>query len=271
MQNFFLSSAATESWHGGAIEDYFTRKSGRFEPARRAVAGAACGLFLCFTNRCGSTLIAAEASALGYCGKPNAYLNYEFFNADFVVDYCEQNGISDLQTYVEALFAEFGSPLRLFFTKGSLDQLAWMRRTGIIGIAFPNHHYLRVTRRDLIAQAVSFVIADQTGRWTSLHRETGDAIQYDADRIAAALAYFSPMIADADLYFTLIGADPVHFVYEEAQRDLSQVGLRLQRLTGLAPLPRAGRTLDIQSQNQPANREWAERFRNEAIAARGIR
>jgi trehalose 2-sulfotransferase len=271
MQNVFLTNATTESWHGGAIEDYFIRKSGRFEPAHRAVAGAACGLFLCFTNRCGSTLIAAEASSLGYCGQPNAYRNYEFFNADFVTGYCDRNAIYDLQGYVEAIFAEFSSPLGIFFTKGSLDQLAWLRRAGVIGVAFPTHHYLRVTRNDLVAQAVSFVIAEQTGRWTSLHPETDAVIHYDADRIAAALAYFSPTITDAGLYFSLIDAEPAHFLYEEARLDLSQVGARLQRLTGIAPLPRAARTLDLQRQSRPENQEWARRFRDEALAARGIR
>ena len=36
--------------------------------------------------------MAAEASSLGFCGKPNSHLNYEFFNSDFVEDVVQASG-----------------------------------------------------------------------------------------------------------------------------------------------------------------------------------
>lgn len=258
----------SESYHGSEIEKYFARKSGGFEPISRVVEGAACGLFLCFTNRCGSTLVAAEASALGYCGKPNDHLNYEFFNSDFVVEYSEKNSISTLQQYVEAIYEEFGSLLKIFFTKGSLDQLMWLRRCGVIGVAFPVYHYLQVVRRDLVAQAVSFVIAEQTGQWTTMHRPyTGDLF-YDQGRVANAISYFSKMTADANIYFSLLDVQPAYFSYEEVLVDLSQVGEKLKALTAIDALPRRSRTLDVGRQSQNLNLEWCQRFRAEVSMGR---
>jgi LPS sulfotransferase NodH len=256
---------ASESYHGSLIEEYFARKSGSFEPASRALPTAACGLFLCFSNRCGSTLVAAEASSLGFCGKPNSHLNYEFFNSDFVIEYCEQNSISTFQQYVEAIYEEFSSPLNIFFTKGSLDQLVWLKRSGVIGVALPNYHYLRVTRRDLVAQAVSIVIAHQTGQWTSMHGHSRGVPSYDHQKIAGAVSYFAKITADADVYFSLLDVQPAYFVYEEVLADIAQVGEKLQRLTGIDALPRMPRTLEVQKQTQRMNLEWAQRFRDEAI------
>lgn len=255
------------SYHGSLIEQYFTRKTGRFEMTYRAIPMAKAGLFLCFTNRCGSTLVASEASSLGFCGKPNNHLNYEFFNADFVEEFSDRNDISNLQDYVEAIYEEFGSPLGLFFTKGSLDQLAWMKRCGVIGIAVPTYHYLRVVRRDLIAQAVSLLIAQQTGQWTTIHAPSADRPSYDHQSIADAVAYLAKTAAEIDIYFSILDINPTCFVYEDILADLAQIGQKLQGLTGLNALPRGPRTLDVQKQSQSVNEQWAQRFRNEVVAA----
>ncbi len=270
MQTCFLTTSASESYHGTQIEEYFARKSGGFPLVSGAITEAACALFLCFTNRCGSTLVSAEASSLGFCGKPNDHLNYEFFNSDFVIEYSEKNSIDTLQQYVEAIYTEFRSPLNIFFSKGSLDQIAWMRRSGIIGVAFPHYHYIRVTRRDLIAQAISFLIAEQTGQWTSFHKPTTAVLSYDREKIAGVLAYFARITADTDIYFSMLDVDPTHFVYEEVQIDLAQVSAKLQRLTGINALPRGPRTLAVQKQSHSLNLEWSRLFRAEVRDAHGI-
>lgn len=257
---------ASSSYHGSMIEKYFERRYGRFEPVSRRLT-AAFGLFLCFSNRCGSTLVAAEASSLGFCGKPNSHLNYEFFNSDFVIEYCENNGISTFQRYVEAVHEEFRSPLNIFFTKGSLDQLIWLKRCGVIGTALPVYQYLRVIRRDLVAQAVSLVIAEQTGRWTIMHEPSSDILSYDHQKIANAVSYIAKITADTDVYFSLLGMQPTYFVYEEILPDLTQVGEKLQGLTGINALPRGPRTLEVERQSQRVNLEWAQRFRDEVIGA----
>jgi trehalose 2-sulfotransferase len=257
---------ASESYHGSAIEDYFERKCGKFEPASRAITMAACGLFLCFTNRCGSTLVAAEASSLGFCGNPNSHLNYEFFNSDFVVEFCENNSITTFQQYIEAIYEEFHSTLDIFFTKGSLDQLVWMKRSGVIGVALPHYYYIRVVRRDLVRQAVSLLIAEQTKQWTIFHASLKpDALCYDHQKIAGTIAHIAKITADTDVYFSLLDVQPAYFIYEEIVTDLAQVSQKLQCLTGIVPRPRVPQTLDVKIQADSLKLEWAQRFRNEVI------
>ena len=251
-------------YHGTAIENYFSRKSGCFTPIN-CVSASGLGVFLCFTNRCGSTLVAAEASALGYCGRPNTHLNYEFFNVDFVEEFCEAHSILTFQDYFEAVYEEFRSPLGIFFTKGSLEQIIWLKRSGVIGVAIPDIRYLRVARKDLVAQAISFVIAEQTGQWTSKHTVTSDMLTYDHQKIANAILNFAKISSDTDVYFSLIGTQPACFVYENIIGDINEVSRKLQALTGIEPLPRGPRTLDVQKQAQGVNLEWAQRFRGEAL------
>jgi hypothetical protein len=42
-------------------------------------------ILMVFTNRCGSTFIAAKLSEAGYVGPPTAHRNFEFFNADILI------------------------------------------------------------------------------------------------------------------------------------------------------------------------------------------
>ena len=148
-----------------------------------------------------------------------------------MIEYSEQTSISTFQQYVEALYEEFRSPSNIFFTKGSLEQISWLKRSGVIGVAFSTYHYLRVTRRDLVAQAVSLVIAEQTGRWTSLHKPVDRILSYDHEKITATISYLAKITSDTDVYFSLLGVNPEYFVYEEVLADLAQVGTKLQHLT----------------------------------------
>ncbi len=171
--------------------------------------------------------------------------------------------IATFQQYVEAIYEEFASPLNIFFSKAQIDQIPWLNRCGVIGAAFPVYHYIRVTRNDLVAQAVSFLIAMQTRQWTSLHASTNAVLRYDFEKISNAIAHFALLNAKADIYFSLIGANPVCFIYEEIIADLAQVGPKLQSLTGISAMPCRPRTLPVEIQSRPEKLDWARRYRAE--------
>jgi len=122
----------------------------------------------------------------------------------------------------------------------------------------------------LIAQSVSYVIAEQTGLWTSVHKPTDRVAIYDGGKISAVLAHISRTEADANLWFNIIDVEPAIFVYEEIALSLTEIGSKLQQLTGIGPLPRRNPTLDIHCQTQQVNLEWCRRFKQEVLTATGV-
>jgi LPS sulfotransferase NodH len=89
-----------------------------------------------------------------------------------------------------------------------------LARTGMI----PNllHPYIIfVRRRDIIGQAISFLIAEQTQQWTTLDRESKKDVVYDADRILLHMRGISNSYAMLEQVLTILRL-PVHtVVYEE--------------------------------------------------------
>lgn len=100
-----------------------------------------------------------------------------------------------------------------------------------------------------------------------MHEPSSDILSYDHQKIANAVSYIAKITADTDVYFSLLGMQPTYFVYEEILPDLTQVGEKLQGLTGINALPRGPRTLEVERQSQRVNLEWAQRFRDEVIGA----
>ena len=252
-----LPKSFCHSHHGTLIEKYFIDKSGTFDPI--TLPKRMQSIFLCFTNRCGSTLVADEASALGFCGKATSEPNFELFNSNIVMEYCEANSIKSFQGYLDAIVQEFTSPLNFFFSKVSLDQLVWLSRVGVIARAFKNPIYLRVVRKDILKQAVSYLIAEQTNKWTSKHSGNGCVPQYNRENIANAMSFFESDNADADLYFDRLKAKPICFFYEDIVADLDRVRVELEKATNV-PARRSHRALDVKPQRSEINDAWERRF-----------
>lgn len=253
-----LPEMLAHSPHGALIEAYFRERHGRF------IAGALPprSLVMCFTNRCGSTFVAAEASRHGFCGAPNSHLNFELLNSDFVIEFCSERNLPTFAAYLGCMAARFRSPLGWLFTKASIDQLAWLARIGAIP-ASPPPVVVHVRRRNLVAQAVSVVIAKQTGQWTSLHPGTAVEPVLDIDAVLEELAYVLRANAAAECYFALSGIEPVRFEYEAVLERPEQVAEALGARLGIAaPLPSAP-TLALSRQTTPRNESWESLVRAE--------
>ncbi len=262
-----LTGSLSFSAHGKAIEDYFIAESGSFQRDEFPEVPHQ-AILLCFTNRCGSTLVAAEASAWGFCGKPNHRLNYEMFNSEFVIECCDYNRIGSFQEYLTFIAREFVSPLGTFFSKVSIDQLAWLSRVGVFGSGLRNPLVASVIRRNILAQAISFTIAEHTGEWTSFHPSSAVEPSINPERIAELMTDISHLNAEAELFFDLARPRLVRFIYEDVVEHTSQVRDRLEHATGLRAPPRRERTLDVRIQRKEVNRDWERALRaqiNEAL------
>jgi LPS sulfotransferase NodH len=117
--------------------------------------------------------------------------------------------------------------------------------------------WVRLTRRNEVAQAVSFVRASQTRSWNSNMSVRADAT-YDADAIEAALVRIADENANWDRYLNDIGASPLHATFEELIGDLDSTVRRILSSVGAEAADIPAPTTEKQSGS--SSREWIERF-----------
>lgn len=174
---------------------------------------------LCFTNRCGSNWLAALMQSTGLIG-----LADEYFNAPRLIRTCDNTDTNSLNA---AFYNQASSKKEQvegkFFTKLSWDQLLFFAKMRIIPDMMPNTKYILMHRRDMAAQALSELVAEQTGQWTSiwnsgkngkreLDKITDLQIQSKIDDITFKYQQFWR-------YFGTFGIEPIEIYYEDLVAD----------------------------------------------------
>lgn len=189
--------------------------------------------FICFTPRSGSTFLCDILTSTGVAGRP-----YEYFNKDDMPGWFETFGVSNFADYFrETLeagttangvfgvklpggeqFSEFVDMVRRFpaFQNRNISPSA------IMADLFPDLHYIWLTRRDKVRQAVSLARAMQSGVFhthveprAATHRKP--VFQYRSiDSLVQALVMRDVTWQE---YFTEAGIVPLTLVYEDFCQD----------------------------------------------------
>jgi trehalose 2-sulfotransferase len=241
---------------------------------------AAC--ILCATPRSGSTLLCDMLADAGKAGRPQSYYRRQGIahwagqwglaadQANFAAAYLaavklagtSENGIFGLRIMWETL-AELSGTLAHLYPQLPTDAARF-------DAAFGEALYVHLSRRDKVAQAVSWLRAEQSGVW---HRFADGAIReqtglpaparYDGARIAALCNNLIADDAAWNNWFSAQDIRPVRLTYEaiaSAPREalatiLAALGVDTERAAHVEI--RAGKLADSTSMN------WVQRFRNE--------
>jgi LPS sulfotransferase NodH len=181
---------------------------------------------LCSMPRSGSTLLAEGLHRTGRLGTPVEYLD----DSAALPQLRRRWGCGSLAAYLEELHRRrvsddgvLGAKVHWFQLAALADGLG-LEPAAALARAFPRARLVWVRRRDRDAQAVSWVVADQTGRWARGpgHRPraapVGEPV-YDFAAIAARRAELDAGEASWAALLRAAGA-PVHeVVYEDLARD----------------------------------------------------
>lgn len=129
-----------------------------------------------FTNRSGSTLLA------DYMRQSAMFVGLgESANHDFVLRQMQSRGLESYPDLIAQL-AGAGGTRHLFGLKASWDQMAMLVRWNIPAM-FSGLKVIHITRRDPLAQAISYSIAEQTDQWTSRQHANGQEPVFNVDVI----------------------------------------------------------------------------------------
>lgn len=220
--------------------------------------------FVASTPRSGSTFLCHELWATGVMGAPSEYFNYQ----GTMLRMTARLRPGNLFEYVERLFAVRTSPNGVFGFKAHWDQFRIVVNGGLLRF-FPALRCIYVERADKVAQAVSYVRAEQTGQWVSWRPARG-VPAYDHAGIGSALRRIEQEAARWQAMFARHGIEPMRISYEALATDRRAVTDEILRRFGLARDPSLRIELRrMERQSDAMNREWIERFHRESQDRRG--
>lgn len=243
---------------------------------------------ICTTPRSGSTLLCKLLAATGVAGQPGSHFHtptlarwletFDLARADFADD---SDAISAVLTAArkhgtgttslfglrmqQGSFAYFTSQLALVYPQAASD-------TARIEAAFGSTLFVHLTRADKLDQAISRVMAMQTGLWhrhadgTELERQSlPRAPVYDAAQIAAQIADLSALDGAWMRWFEIEGVAAMQVSYDALSRDPSAVLADVLGVLGQDPAIAAAIGPSVAKLADATNRAWAARF----LAERG--
>ncbi|HSX53790.1 MAG TPA: Stf0 family sulfotransferase [Sphingomonas sp.] len=223
-------------------------------------------LVICSHPRSGSTMLGEAIAFAGGLGCPLEYLHRGFRPA-----LAQRWRAPDLDSYVSAMHRYRTEPngtlsIKLFWQ--DIAEVLLERRPGYdpallnrpasemrdeeyrdiageLASILPNPHYVYLYRRDRLRQAVSSLIATQTGVWRQIDGATkapsGDA-EYDYDRIMALIAFGEFSHGHWRGFFAANGITPRTIAYEDLVADYDRiVGGLLGDLGATNPVPQPRR------------------------------
>lgn len=203
------------------------------------------------TQRSGSYFLSYLLRGTGLLGAP-----FEYLHPDHQPRWHERLGTSDLRGTLERLFEIRTSPNGWFGIKAHWDHFEHGRAEA--GDLLHFERFLRIERRDRLAQAVSLALARQTKSWMSIQERAAES-RYDERKIAHALAILDRDTRAWDEWFAAAKVEPLHIFYEDLVTDPLAVVNRilgefgLEPLTGLPPVP-------THKQANAINAEWKRRY-----------
>ncbi|HET6534344.1 MAG TPA: Stf0 family sulfotransferase [Actinoplanes sp.] len=243
---------------------------------------AADSYFVCAVPRTGSSLLLGLLESTGVAGHPQAYFrepDEPMWAQRWELPRTADGG-SDYAAYVRAALAEGRTGNGVFGAKlmwGTLEEVvAKLGRVhpdlagddrALLERAFGRTRYIRVRRDDVLAQAVSWLRAEQTQVWyVGDGDETGGGAggqpRFDRDGIDELLRTIEEHNAGWDAWFAANGIQPYAVRYEDLDADPVGVTRGILGFLGL-DLP-AGRAIVAQHRRQgdALNDEWIRRYRS---------
>jgi trehalose 2-sulfotransferase len=218
---------------------------------------------ICGSPRCGSHLLGHSLHDTGLFGYPLEYMNPTNLPR-WAGRAAAEGGAPD--RVLPFLERRRTSPNGVFGIKLFVDHLANFRAHGG---DLRDYRAILLLRRDVVAQAVSFDWAVQSGSWISQMPERAQP-RYNPASIARRLEE----IVEADGRWRKIlgalGVPTLHMLYEDVAADPGAATARIAAHCDVAfTEARQGARFIPERQESPAKREWTTRFRAEVLSDDG--
>ena len=232
--------------------------------------------WLCTTPRSGSSVLGDALTHTEVAGRPT-----EYFNRRFWPDLFKRFGVTAATDYLERVVTETATSNGVFGTKVMLDEdaaptfAALRERLGapelsdaeVVRRTFPNLNFVYLTRRDKVAQAVSYCRAQQSGVWRRYH---GSEPEPEGNAVFDFAAMHTQVLALTlrerrwQEFFDDLAVRPHTVVYEELVLEPEQTVREMLAFLGLEPPPGWSLSrLPMERLADDTSKRWAERYLEE--------
>lgn len=223
-------------------------------------SGETKGYLIASSARSGSHFLANLLFQTGQLGSPLEYLHPKHFKT-----WQEILGVPPKAT-LRAIARRRTGPSGWFGLKAHWPQFADLLDEATSAEAPRITHFIRLTREDYIAQAVSMEIARQSGAWISYHTAGAEEPQYDFQAIYLVCKNLQAEDAAWNSYFDEHQIVPHRLTYEDLVAAPEEAVRGILDFLSVPHDLRAVRTQDgPQRQMTQRNTQWCKRFRAEAL------
>jgi LPS sulfotransferase NodH len=249
--------------HRHKIEQHFQKQGARHTPEGEEVPmptldGTRIFYFICFTNRCGSNLLAESIASDQKLVRAG-----EFLNQDVVIKTCKRLNLPNIESYVDWLAERFAGNRNTAGVKAAAGQLLFLNNIGILDRLGRRLRCIHIVRRDVIDQAVSMHIATMTHKWTSLHPDSEAQVEYDRDSILGHAYAITRANSAFSLLFKLLRVEPLVVEYEDLVEDPAGNVERVGEYLGMPGLKYVPEQMTLEKQADELNWNFRQRFLDE--------
>jgi trehalose 2-sulfotransferase len=223
-----------------------------------------------FFNRSGSTLLGEYLKGLrGFSGFA------EHLNHSVVRNVSEKQGIESFPDYFRAAQTRYSpNPKHIHGFKASWDQLLMLKRARIDQM-YQGMKMVHIVRGDVVGQAISLVIANQTLQWTSRQTPQVEAAPvFNAARIGRAVQACLEEEVRMRMVTELLEVPYLRVTYEGLDKNPATVIARIGRFLGRNLSTWTPSAPRLERQANELNAEWRERYmalaRDELLASDGV-
>jgi len=227
--------------------------------ARRATASGDRGYLICSSPRSGSTYLAELLASTGMLGVPR-----EYFNVLDPWGRPDKERPGDPRPQFERVLTQGATPNGIYGAKSHADHFAAVAAVIDPMRVLPDLKLVRIRRRDMLAQAISWVRAQQTGQFSADKRPRA-APRYDPSAIRRLIVLLAEQAATWDRILAASGRAPLEIEYEHLVQDPQREVDRVARLMGVPlPAPIVPAHVKVTIQRDDLTAVWRHRFLAEA-------
>ena len=180
-----------------------------------------------FFNRSGSNLLGSYLRATPFFSG-----FYEQLNFDTVQTRSGEWGISSFPDFIKEATVRFGKGKFVHGFKASADQLMMLQRFGIPKMYVGGLRIIHITRNDLIGQAISYQIANQTQKWTSEQAGADVEVRFDAKQMTHLVDEAQASANGITIFAEIFGYARLHVSYEDLVQNPHQILSRIADFAG---------------------------------------
>lgn len=213
-------------------------------------------LIIASTGRCGSHMLGHALHKTNSFGFP-----LEYTNPSNLAEWKKRLEIDDFQGVMTEIQRRRTSPNGVFGIKIHYPHIKQFGGFANLVKLFPNAHYVLLSRKDALKQAVSLSMASQTGVWISGQKPVNDNPTYDFEHIDKCLR--QTILNNSSWRYTLAasGCNYIEMDFDQVCNNPVQSIENIASFVGIEIEPNEIPKEQVtKKQGKGINKEWAMKF-----------